>query len=155
MKIVNNKPNEKKNFVLDAAQRIWEEVKPRLQAEFPEFGTEFEVKANGRLKVAGGQAVQKSYKSGKGDIGVLELNPNVLFSYPQLIREVFIHELAHLVQFYYNGYTNHGKEFVEVMTKLGCKPKSATRIDASIPVEQDPMIQELVKQYEEMRLQEA
>ena len=151
MKIVNKNSNPKKEFVLSVASKVWEEVRPLLQSEFPEFGTEFEVKANGRLKTAGGQAVQKSYKSGKGDIGTLELNPNVLSNYPQLIREVFIHELAHLVQFFYNGHTNHGKEFVSVMTRLGCTPKNATRIDASIPIEKDPVIQELVRQYEEQR----
>jgi predicted SprT family Zn-dependent metalloprotease len=149
VRVVNKTLNAKQSFVLEVASKVYEEVEPLLASHFPEFGTSFEVKANGRLKTAGGQAVQESYRSGKGDIGRLELNPNVLSDYPELIREVFIHELAHLVQFFYTGHTNHGSEFVETMTKLGCTPKNPTRIDASIPVESDPKIQELVRQYEQ------
>jgi len=137
--------------VLAEVSKVWAEIQPALESNYPEFfGRTFQVSLNGRLRTTAGQ-VPFPCGTKSGDVLNMELNPKILGEYPHAIREVFIHELAHIIEVFYTGDTNHSPSFVRIMTNLGCKPEHATKIELK-PTEaqaaaQAARIEKLVKQY--------
>lgn len=103
-------------LILQKAEETWQEVLPKVNKLYPTFDQDFPVSTNVRLKSTGGRV---RFKRGQRK-GEMELNEKLLATNMELVRMVFIHELAHLIQMQKRGYSNHGDEFKEIMESLGC-----------------------------------
>ena len=103
--------------ILNLVEQVWAEVLPILNDKYPQFVRDFQVSLNPRLRTTGGRVLVDRYTKR----GRMELNEKLLAANLDQVRMVFIHELAHLVQFQLSGYSDHGYAFQKIMEVLGHK----------------------------------
>jgi len=73
------------------------------------------IRINSRLKVAGGKF--KWFQT--SSISIIELNPkNLKFGF-ESFKKVFLHEVAHFIQWVEEGTTDHDSRFKEICSKIG------------------------------------
>lgn len=115
-----NKNYDRQKLIFDEVNKVWKEILPKLEKAYPEFNElhGFNVSFNNRLRTTGGRV----FLDKENGTVRMELNEKLLSTNVDIIRMVFIHEVAHLVQFAISGYSNHDWEFREIMKDLGCEP---------------------------------
>ena len=114
-----SKNYDRQKAIQSEVAKTWREVLPILNKRYPRFEEKhgFNVSLNSRLRTTGGRVL---YNADTGHMR-MELNEKLLATNLDHVRMVFIHELAHLIQFHHRGYSDHGAEFQIIMESLGCE----------------------------------
>lgn len=97
--------------IVDRALSFHPQIRHNLMAVRIEF--------NFNLKRVAGRAFQS---------GRIELHPGLLHGSKQDLIETFLHELAHIMQYYSYGVMDHGASWWEMMHQLGQRPKRTHNI---------------------------
>lgn len=89
------------------------------------WSRDFPVRWNARLRTTVGRALVVER--------VVELNPRLLARHPGEVREVLVHELAHLVVLRLHGTSvpDHGAEWKALMRQAGCSERATHDLDVS------------------------